>query len=345
MDYSTYLARKQQPVPQLGSAKSIRTSTKSVERRATRAAALVEARACTCPVDRELEAHREHEARAILAAMRQDEAAEDRRASEELARFTCKLDRAAQRERRRAAQALRATRHREYLARCVRRAREAQRQFSLCYVAVPVGERLSKPGPLVQAGPATTVNPEAQTSRQPRVSPAAVGQSSRKPSRKSGNLSHNLAAKLVTALALQPDSLDVLSAEPEQMDQPGARYDVSDYTQPTRDGAQLSAREDRTMDREDLNLYDESQRNEIAAIEEGTGSVHLPSHATMLAHACFCGSGTGDLNWASGEVKANVEAAEGAPAGSATPERLREMVIGFGSASLPPKRSGGTLLF
>jgi hypothetical protein len=229
--------------------------------------------------------------------------------------------------------------HKEYLARCIRRAADARRRYSLRYVAIPRGERLDGPGPMVHVGPAT--QPTSRSS-QPEVQPSS------QPDRYA--CTHNMAAKLVAALSLQPDSLEPDMELAEQVDQPGPRYCIEDYAQPERTEGRLSSQEDRHMSREDTSLYDESQLAQLSAYEEGTSSLMVPTHATMAARAlcgCRLESEPRCPGWTqpASERWNSITIAEGAKPGSASRATLRRMCKCGGSSVLPSKRKSGILEF
>jgi hypothetical protein len=318
----------------LGAARPRRLSMReAIEARAKQAQALVTARAeCECAATRErerAEAERAAELAAELRAERElarfqrqldaEARQDDRRVARILREFTRELDRQAKRERnaaRRKARRERARRHREYLAREARRAAARRKRYSLVW-------RGSQP-------PAWAGTPATQPSARSRD---LTPQPAPKPDTLTATVAEYIAASERACAALLP-LLDACEPELETR-----RFDPEDYTNPDRGAYSGSALEVRHMDRDDLDLYDETQRDELAWVYLGHNAVVRPTHASVAAQAL--GACPPELeartDWAALEATCNVRIPEGAAPGSLTPERARELMR-VGSAPAQPAK-------
>lgn len=314
----------------------------AIEARAKQAQALVALRVeCDCQAQRERErevAERAAELAAELRAERElarfqrkldaEERADDRRVARILRNFTRELDRQAKRREakernaaRRKARRDRARKHREYLAREARRAASRRRTYSLVW-------RGSQP-------PKWAGTPATQPSARSRdLSPAPAPKTCL-----TASLAEYIAASERSCQAV----LELVAGMEPELDQPG-RFCPEDYTNPDRGAWSGSTLEDRHMDRDDLELYDESQRDELAWLYRGHNAVIRPTHASMCVQSL--GACPPELaertDWAALETACNVGVPEGAAPGSLTPERAREMMR---LGSEPPKPAKPELRF
>lgn len=295
----------------------------AIEARAKQAKAIVAARvACECKAREEAE-----EARRKLEWEREEEV----RASRELRKFLRWLDRE-HREHARTehARTEHAQAEREQPAPAKRHRRRGRRggrsrrwQGQIKVKARPITlVRSSGPPPAWAGTPAT------QPTRLSREELADIRcRPSRTRSELSGPLTHDMAEKLaaaLVALAMAPTP-----PEPER----GLRFCPEDYTNPQRGPYSGSALEEHKMDRNDLELYDESQRAEIAWRQLGHNSVNRPTHAVLAARTGIHHEQS-QVEWAKLTCKATVAVREGAAPGSLTPERARAMMR-TGSAPVP----------